>query len=211
MPAMSRTNGSGLFIEKPQWMEAVADLPHRLINLLECDIVLGQYLRYVEQLAPPSNFAVGTNVSHGDIAAIFQSRQFVRIGLGRGSVHLARGGSIQRFVRTLPVEFLSEAIEAALLRGEVRLQRINCGRLQTAVHALMATVLPWPAGTDALGMDTEPDPPLGQRTDATHRQRGKRRPVVSTNAIGQAIFAKRPLHPRLDRLGSRMRERLALQ
>src|SRR6186713_1523538 len=121
------------------------------------------------------------DLPYGLVTAIFQSRQFDWIGLGRGPIHFARDGSIQCFVRTLPVEFMSEPIEAALLRGEVCLQRINGGRLQTAVHALMAPVLPRPAGADALRTNTEPDPPLGQRADATHRQRGKRRSIVGTD------------------------------
>ena len=94
------------------------DLPYGLVNLFERDVVLGQYVRYVQQLATPPNFAIRTDISHGHIAAIFQSRQFDWIGLGRGPIHFARDGSIQCFVRTLPVEFMSEPIEAALLRGE---------------------------------------------------------------------------------------------
>src|SRR5215218_5364071 len=192
-------------------MEAVADLPQRLINLLERDVVLGQYLRHVEQFAPPPYFAIGTDVAHDNVAAVFQSRQFDGIGLAGRSINLARKGSIQCFMRTLPVELLPESVEATLLDGEIRSQWINGGCLQTAVHALMTPVLTGLARTDALRTNTEPDPPLGQRADAAHRQRGKRRAVIGSNAIRQAIFAKRPLHPGLDRLRSWVHEPLALQ
>src|SRR6185295_19382137 len=98
VPAIGWADGSGFFIEKAQQMKAVADLPQRLVNLFKRDMIFGQDLRYVEQLAPPPNFAIGTDMSHGNIAAIFQSRQFDRVGLWRRSIHFAWDVSIQRFV-----------------------------------------------------------------------------------------------------------------
>src|SRR5215218_9040978 len=104
---------------------------------------------------------------------------------------------------------MSELVETALLGCEVRRQRINGRRLEAAVHAFMAAVLPRLAWSDALRTNTESDPPLGQGADATDSKRGKRRAVIRADAIGQAVFPKRPFHPRLHRLSRRMREPLA--
>jgi len=61
---------------------------------------------------------------------------------------------IERFVRTLVVEFLTEMIELLLLRAEAA-GRGSCGLgLECSVHAFMTPILLWFAGFNQLGHDT---------------------------------------------------------
>ena len=108
------------------------------------------------------------------------------------------GEGLDRGVGT--VELMDKGIEAALLGTQGVGGRGNGGSLQRAVHALVPTVLTGAGGASSLGTNAQADPPLGQVADAAYGQGGKRRPVVRTQGLRQAVLPKHPLKPRFHRL-----------
>jgi hypothetical protein len=65
-------------------------------------------------------------------------------------------------VRAFSIEFADESFEPRLLLESVQARRPSRLCLEGAVHALMAAVLLWMAGLDALEGDAEPEPPHRQ-------------------------------------------------
>src|SRR3989441_12104583 len=66
---------------------------------------------------------------------------------------------VERFVGPLGIVALAEAIEAALLRRQVRLRRAGRRGLQRFVHPLVPPILLRVCRLDQLGPNAEPDPP----------------------------------------------------
>jgi hypothetical protein len=105
-------------------------------------------------------------------------------------------------MRTLPVILLLEQIKMLLL---ALMRWLRWGVvLEGSVHPFMTFILAGLTRLNPLRLDTELNPPLRELTDTAHGQRSKRRPVITTNRLGQPIFAKRPLKPGPDRLVARV-------
>ena len=64
---------------------------------------------------------------------------------------------------------LGEAVEALLLLKEVERGGLGGLLFEGQVHPLMASVLVWVAGLDALDLDAEPQPPDGDLGEAERR------------------------------------------
>src|SRR5688572_19156032 len=103
--------------------------------------------------------------------------------------------SPQRLVTAFVVELLQERIVATLLCQQILLGR-HC-ILQSAMHALMTSVLGRPAWLDSLWFDAQLDPPLRQLADTTQNQRGERGSVVGADHLRQPKLPKDPLKPGL--------------
>ena len=115
VPVLHGFNGFRSFVEQSKKVKAVADLPFSFANLLESDMIFGQDVGQIDELSCPTDFSIGSHVAHEDIVAIFHSRQFGRIRSERSAIDFTRCRSIQSFVRSLEVVFVSEVIETALL------------------------------------------------------------------------------------------------
>lgn len=83
------------------------------------------------------------------------------------------------------IEFMNEVVEAGLL-----LQAVHAGRpsglgLQGEVHALVASVLRWLAGPDALNRNAEPEPPDGELGEIEETVGGgEGQAVVGADGVG---------------------------
>src|SRR5678815_421411 len=103
---------------------------------------------------------------------------------------------------TLPVILLLEQIKMLLL---ALIRWLGWGVvLKSSVHSFMTSVLAGLTRLNPLRLNTELNPPLRELTDTAHCQRSKRRPVITTNRLGQPIFSKRPLKPGPDRRVARV-------
>ncbi|MCY1550433.1 hypothetical protein D9M68_866880 [compost metagenome] len=63
------------------------------------------------------------------------------------------------------------------------------------MHTLMPSVLVRSPRPDALGIDTQPNPPHRQAGQAGKTATGKGAAIVAANGLRQSIFAKGPLEP----------------
>ncbi len=74
------------------------------------------------------------------------------------------------FVRSFLVEFPGEVIEPGLLLQAVLMGWLGGFSFEGEVHALMAAVLLWMAGFDALDSDAQTEPPArGHQTERLER------------------------------------------
>src|SRR5437867_7528755 len=112
-------------------------------------------------------------------------------------------------MRPLFVVLHLEPIERALLGTEARARWPSGLGFQSAMHALVASILFGPARQDALGTDPEPDPPDRQAREPTRRERRERWPVVGADRSRQPVLAERRLEDPPGVLGQRTSERAA--
>src|ERR1700761_2694274 len=78
---------------------------------------------------------------------------------------------------------------------------LGCALLEGAVKPLMTSVLLGVSGLDALGNDTELDPPHAERRQAAQRLGGEGRPVIATDPSWNAELCECTLVVRTCQLG----------
>src|SRR5690606_25946939 len=108
----------------------------------------------------------------------------------RGAI--AAGGRYlaERFVRAVFIVVLSEVIEPLLLSAKAAGRRFCHGLLQGAMHAFMTPVLLRLSRRDAFGSDAKPDPPDGERGQATGGACRKGHTGVRADACRQTILTE---------------------
>ena len=99
-------------------------------------------------------------------------------------------------MRALIVVVASEVIERALLLGHRLRWLLGRALLEGAVKPLETSVLLGVSGLDALGNDTELDPPNAQRRQAAQCFGGKGRPVIASDPSRNPELRKRALEVR---------------
>src|SRR2546430_16312271 len=102
----------------------------------------------------------------------------------------------ERFVWALSIVALAEAIEAALLRREMRLRRARRRGFEGLVHPLVPAILLGMRGLDQLGPNAESHPPHRERRQSAQRIGGKRLPVVRADPLGEAVAPEYALEGR---------------
>ena len=108
------------------------DLPQRVVDLLERDVLLAQHMGDVHPVIVPADAAVATDAPHLAMRWILERREARRIRARRGRV-AGRGRPLrERFVGALVVVLPAKTIEAALLRGAIRAG----GRVASALSVL---------------------------------------------------------------------------
>jgi len=117
------------FEQSPEFQRPAVDGPDAVVDFLETDVFAGTGDRYVDPAPIPADAAIGADIPDLKAVRILQGRQFRWHGAWRGFIEGSRRLHIERFVRPLMVELLTEAIEALLLRAAV-------GRWRPVVSAL---------------------------------------------------------------------------
>src|SRR5262245_60418507 len=175
---------------EPQWPEV--DVPDSVVDLLQSDVLADTDRRDFDPLAVPANAAVPTDVPDFEAIGILERRYPVRHRPGRGGIALRRGCPVERLVRPLIVELLSEGIEAPLLGGEIPRCRPRRLRFEGAVHPLVPSVLVRPSRLDKLRHDSQPNPPRGELRQPPEGLRGERHAVVRPDPFRQTILLEHP-------------------
>src|SRR5580698_10209690 len=141
-------------IDEAQGDIGEADEPVAVGSLAEGDGFAGDGFGHEEQRATPPDFAARSNAPDLLVRAVGDIADRLDEQPGRRTIELGRLALTQRLVRPLMVELFLEGIETALLLGCVGRRRLAGLGLQSAVHALMTTVLlrlarPYPLEPDA--------------------------------------------------------------
>ena len=176
-----------MLVESTEEVEAVTDFPAFVVFGEEGDGLVGEDLGEVNEMTAPLELAVVTDPADGELGVVLHLGELGREGARGRLMDTARSAAVD-FMRALPVELMDKGIEAALLGTQGVGGRGNGGSLQRAVHALVPTVLTGAGGASSLGTNAQADPPLGQVADAAYGQGGKRRPVVRTQGLRQAVL-----------------------
>jgi hypothetical protein len=116
------------------------------------------------------------------------------IGLPRGCVDVGGAFQIERLVGPFAIEILDEVIEAGLLPEAIGARGSHGLFFEGEVHPLMASVLLWVTGFDALDSDAEAEPPDGELGEIEEGVWAcKWYSVVGSYCIGEAALAEEAL------------------
>jgi hypothetical protein len=107
----------------------------------------------------PPDATVGADRVHLEAVRVLKRWQLMRHRPGGGGIAGGGCAPVERLVRALAVALLAEAITRARLSPPGAGGRAGGVRLQGARPAFMAAVLRGLAGFDALGEETQADPP----------------------------------------------------
>ena len=173
--------------------EVVAAEAHDMVSIFE----FGQADRFARQrfadegaFASPSDFACRANPAHLMVGVIPGILDALRHGARRRPIEIGWRPLAQRLVRTLLVVMAAESVKARLLVAGVSGRRLGGLRLERAVHALMSPVLLRRSGPDEMRRDAKLEPPNRKPAQPARPARAKRRAVVATDRLRQAIGVK---------------------
>ena len=133
---------------------------------------------------------------HQQGAAVFRFRHTRRVLARRSCVHRTGSLHLQRFVRTLLIVLAAKAIKGSLLCPPVGRRRRSRFLLQSAMHALVPSVLFRMSRRNSLRHNPQLHPPHRQARKPRHRSRRKRRTVVGADRPRQTTFPKRRFEDR---------------
>src|SRR5271154_2892445 len=167
----------------------------------DADRFADERLAEKDELAAPSDLAVAADAADGVVGVVPGLVDRAGIGPRRGPVAAGRRHLAERFVWTVIVEVVAEAVEAGLLVGERGGGRVRGLGLERAMHALMPAILLGCAGLDALQADAELDPmhrEPGQAAGTGARREG--RAVVAADGARQTELAEGLIDDRPHRI-----------
>src|SRR5215472_7222995 len=132
----------------------------------------------------PADSAVAANQTNHVVRSVLGAREGGGHGIARARVDRGGRSLSERFVGALLVVVLPKQVEDSLLCAQVATRRLRgfCG--QCPMHSLVATILLRVSRFDALGSDTELDPPDCERGQTSRSTAGKRRSVVGADPAG---------------------------
>src|SRR5271166_7067422 len=148
----------------------------------EADRLAGERAIDVDELAPPSDFAVGAHPPHLLIDRIVGLAQDAVPAPGRDLIMFGRGGVAERLVRPLLVVEPLKGAEAVELLAQA-LRRRRGGVLQQGqMHALVPAVLLRLAGSD----------PLRLNPGLNHENRKARQPADAGGGERRTVVGAKP-------------------
>jgi len=174
------------------------DGPDPIIDLLEADDVLLERVREEEQaLLEPDRPGVGHALGNV-VARVLDRREVPRVRTGRRLVQRGGRPAPEKLVRALVVVEDTEAVEGALLGGQVPLRGPRGRGLEGPMHPFVGPVLLGTGGQDPLVLNAEADPPHVELRKAVDAGGGERHPVVGANGAGQPVLAKEAIEDGAD-------------
>src|SRR5262245_40420636 len=124
---------------QPHWSEV--HVPEPVIDFFEANLEFGEQVTHVHPALVPTHAAIAADQPALVMPGIEQRLEPRAVGPRRRRVAARRRRIAERFVRALEVVPLAEAIEAALLRRQVRLGWPGRRGLQRFVHPLVPAIL----------------------------------------------------------------------
>src|SRR5664279_2261273 len=99
------------FKQSTQFERAEVHIPYPIVNFLQPDIFSGTGDRHIDPALVPANTPVIAHVTDFESVRVFERRQSARHLTCRRYVERCRSSHVERFMRTLVIELLLEAIE----------------------------------------------------------------------------------------------------
>src|SRR5215813_7156691 len=208
-PSVQRTRAEPalLRVDVAQFDIGITHPPVTALGLEDADRLADQCLTDKDQLARPFDLTVAAHAAHCNVLAIGRIRDPIRVGPRRRLIQQSRRLLSQRLVRPLRVVDRTEVVEPLLLCRQTGGRRRCRLLVERAVYPLVPAILLRLAGPDPLGPDAQLDPPHRQPRQSADPGRGKRRAVIRTDRLRQAMLleGRREDRPHILLVGPRHR------
>src|SRR5207249_10090845 len=116
-------------------------IPQPVVNFFKANLEFGEPMTDVHPACVPADPAVAADQPALVMPRVEQRLEPRAVGTRRRCIAALRRRIAERFVRPLGVVALSETIEAALLRREMRLRRARRRSFEGFVHPLVPAIL----------------------------------------------------------------------